>query len=143
MKKIIGLMLMLAFILTASSIHVIAASPEGFIAEDMPAFYLDANTGQPVELQEEYESGISHGYYYADCMQVTHIEPIDDDYVRVRVQPYPLGWYGGAYEFTAYVGDWCVSDVAAVIMYDNKTPNIIDDSVVCAKYITYIGGTWG
>ena len=126
---------------------VLAFAVSAFAADGlfMPAAYLDAHTGAPVEVSEAYENGreFSSGLYYPDCMQVTHIEEIGGDYVTVRFQPYPLRGYAGAYEITAYVGDWCIGDVAAVVMYDNGTANVIDDSVVSARYITYIGGEGG
>lgn len=52
---------------------------------------------------------------------------------------YPVNSDSFTYQFTAYDGDWDIGDLAAVIMLDNRTPEIYDDTVLSAKYIGWVG----
>ena len=67
--------------------------------------------------------------YKADHLYglTTVITDITDDTVTC------IDFNGHEWQFTG-AEDWAVDDVAALVMFDNDTPEIVDDEIVAATY---------
>ena len=72
------------------------------------------------------ETKINPDNVYAKVAIVTEIDR-KNDLVTVRD--------GVGYEWQFYgVEDWMIGDYASMVMYDNKTKSIFDDSIIDVKY---------
>ena len=72
------------------------------------------------------ETKINPDNVYAKTAIVTEIDR-KNDLVTVRD--------GVGYEWQFYgVEDWMIGDYASMVMYDNKTKSIFDDSIIDVKY---------
>lgn len=70
--------------------------------------------------------------YKADQLYglTTVITDITDDTVT------SVDFNGNEWQFTG-ADDWAVDDVAALVMFDNDTPEIVDDEIVAATYSSW------
>ena len=69
------------------------------------------------------------GEVYPDCGV---IKKIRNGMVFITMQN------GNTFKFADEAGDWCVGDLVAVMLNDNGTAKVSDDSVVRAKYSGWI-----
>lgn len=69
------------------------------------------------------------GEVYPDCGVITKIR---NGMVFITMQN------GNVFKFADEAGDWCIGDLVAVMLNDNGTAKVSDDSVVRVKYSGWI-----
>lgn len=134
MRRFFIVVLALVLMLCVSSIHVFAD------ALSFPAVYIEADNGGSVDIQD-YHTTVFNECYYPWCLEITDIEDVDGDFCVVTGKIYPVSSDSFSYRFMAYDWDWDIGDLAAVILSDNRTPEVYDDTVLSAKYIGYVADT--
>jgi hypothetical protein len=67
---------------------------------------------------------------YATTTVVTEIDYATDTVICEDSNGYEWAFYG--------VEDWCIGDVCSMVMCDNGTPSILDDTIESVKYSCYV-----
>ena len=134
MKKWFLVPIILCVLVLCGSAHVFAADGLPF-----PAAEISVETGKPVDISE-YHAMVFDECYYPECLEIVEISDEPGDFCIVTGARYPAidGSPRFTYQFTAYDWDWFVGDLAAVILLDNHTPEVMDDTVVAARYIGWV-----
>lgn len=75
-----------------------------------------------------------HGAIYPNMGEVTAVLPKANGKYKVVFKD----GAGRPYSWIDNSGDWFTGDFVAVIMDDNGTPTVYDDSVLDARYVGYV-----